>query len=398
MGGGGVELRTDALRFLLQLGEGLGKTGLQLPQPGEGLLLLLERPLRIPRAADDLREPGALVVLGVRDVVVELLLQREAGPHVLLGLPDRLLEGGDLRLAVLQTGELELLLRVLDRVVGGDDLLPGADAQLLDRDIGELAVARLAGLALLLTLAGALPVHSPGHAKDERDEDRGQADQQDQQHGAEGQAPVAAVGGAAGAPCGLVEALDGTGHRPVPVVVGQLGDDLVLIDAVLLVEADAAAVAGQEARLPIFGGHRQQGIRAAHPAGEPGLLDPFVGGGGICELVDDHDAERDALILGELVDLLLEPGGILEDARVVDDALVAGQVDRRLRPGRGGRAEHSDGPEGADDAALCGTGSAAGPAAVLRHGLRGVGRVRRAPEHPMDEGIRDVVSVTHRRV
>ena len=82
-------------------GQGLRGVLLQLPQRIEVGLLLLERGQGGLGTADDLAQPAALLLLGVRNVVVELLLQLEGLRHVALGLLQRLGEVADGGIAVL---------------------------------------------------------------------------------------------------------------------------------------------------------------------------------------------------------------------------------------------------------------------------------------------------------
>ena len=77
-------------------------------------------------------EPGALLFLGVGDVVVELLLQFEGFGHVALGILQRLGEVADGGVAVLRLREAEFLLAGLDGVVRFNQQRSALAAQVLD--------------------------------------------------------------------------------------------------------------------------------------------------------------------------------------------------------------------------------------------------------------------------
>ena len=118
-------------------GEGLRGVLFQLAERIEVGLLLLQRGQGGLGAADDLAEPGPLLLLGVGDVVIELLLQLERLGHVALGLLQRLREVPDGGVAVLRLREAELLLAGLDGVVGLDQQRTALAAQLLDAEPGQ---------------------------------------------------------------------------------------------------------------------------------------------------------------------------------------------------------------------------------------------------------------------
>ena len=61
-------------------------------------------------AADDVLQPGALLLLGIRNVVIQLLLQLEGFTHVVPGGRQVLGEGGDGILAVRGHGKGQFLL------------------------------------------------------------------------------------------------------------------------------------------------------------------------------------------------------------------------------------------------------------------------------------------------
>ena len=112
--------------------QGLGCVLFELAERIEVGLLLLERRQGCLGTADDLAQPAALLFFGVRDVVVQLLLQLERLGHVGLGFLQRLGEVADGGLAVLRLGEAEFLLARLDGVVGFDEQRAALLAQVLD--------------------------------------------------------------------------------------------------------------------------------------------------------------------------------------------------------------------------------------------------------------------------
>ena len=101
-------------------GEGLRGVLLQLAEGVEVRFLFLQRREGGLGAADDFAEPAPLLLLGVGDVVVELLLQLERLRHVALGLLQRLGEIADGGVTVLGLGESQFLLAGLDGVVSLD--------------------------------------------------------------------------------------------------------------------------------------------------------------------------------------------------------------------------------------------------------------------------------------
>ena len=94
-------------------------------------------------AADDLAKPRTLFGFGVRDLVVELLLQLEGRGHVFLGGFDVRGERLDGLVAELRLGEADLLLAGADGIVGGNEQAAGLGAEFRDAQ-GRQRVDRLA--------------------------------------------------------------------------------------------------------------------------------------------------------------------------------------------------------------------------------------------------------------
>ncbi len=94
-----------------------GRSSQAPAEESKSAFLLLEGRQRSLGPADDLAEPGPLLLLGVRDVVIELLLQFERFGHVGLGVLQCLGKVPDGGIAVLRLGEAKLLLAGLDGVV-----------------------------------------------------------------------------------------------------------------------------------------------------------------------------------------------------------------------------------------------------------------------------------------
>ena len=151
----GAELRQGLLRAgdlglglgcsRADCGEGLRGVLLQFAERVEISLLFLEGGQCGLRTADDFAEPAALLLLGVRDVVVELLLQLEGLRHVGLGLVQRLGEVADGGVPVLGLGEAEFLLAGLDGVVRLDEQRTALAAQLRDAESGQRIQFRALG-------------------------------------------------------------------------------------------------------------------------------------------------------------------------------------------------------------------------------------------------------------
>ena len=130
-------LASASLRAGADRGKGLRGVLLELAERIEVRLLLLKGGERGLGTADDLAEPGPLLLLGIGDVVIELLLQFEGLGHVALGVLQRLREVPDGGVAVLRLREAKLLLAGLDGVVGLDQQRTALAAQLLDGEPGK---------------------------------------------------------------------------------------------------------------------------------------------------------------------------------------------------------------------------------------------------------------------
>ena len=283
----------------------LGGAGLQLPQLGEVLLLLRERRPGLPRAVDDLTEPRALVRLGVRDVVLELLLQLEGLPHVLLGAGDRLLERPCLLLAVLQLRERELLLGVLDGVVRLHECRSGLPVELRQGHQRTLrrATALLLAPRYVCATTTSLARHDHGtHAHGGEPPDR---------HGAQNRTATTAQTAAEG----RVDALHRALGRAVPVTLVQCGGNVIGVDLLSVAGGEWPGGAGQESCLASLCGHRQHGVIAAETVVGGELLRPLLRIGGIREALYVDHVERDLVFLGQGRDRVLQRGGVTERVR-----------------------------------------------------------------------------------
>ncbi|SIN11416.1 Uncharacterised protein [Mycobacteroides abscessus subsp. abscessus] len=294
-------------------GDRLGGGVLQSAQPGE--LLLLGRQARLGGAApaDDLGEPGALLLLCVGDVVVQLLLQLEAAGQALPGLGEGGLEGSHSLVAVLGAGELQLLGAAGDGVVRGHQQGPGLGAQLREvhrvqrirggsaRDPGGTGGTR--GLRRRAGGAGARSVGAPTPPPP-RPHTHGPRAAGGQQPAAADQSLAAAAPAAGGA-----RGLRGFAH-PVhrgfggtrPVGVAQLREDPILVDPLLLLLGDRARGAGLELGLAGLGGDDQHGVGGAEVVQLGEAAHPGIGTGGVGELIHRDDVEGQVLVLGQPVD------------------------------------------------------------------------------------------------
>ena len=213
--------------------EGLGHLVLEVAQGVELLLVRRQGRTHGLAALDDLLEPGALLGLGVRDLVVELVLELERGPHVLLGLVDVLAERRHGLLPVGRLGEAQLLFRGADGVVRGHELRAGLGAQLLHAELVEGVAAGLLGAApfdgaTLRAPPAAGHEHAAAHGRGHRTcaEDRRQGPTA--VGGALGRAPAARGAGRQGA--GRI-VLGPAGPRAVERAVGGVVEPLHRGDA-----------------------------------------------------------------------------------------------------------------------------------------------------------------------
>ncbi|MFB9071023.1 hypothetical protein ACFFX0_07390 [Citricoccus parietis] len=147
-------------------------TGVEGLQGDAGVLLQVAELVELPGVGgerlvdglapgDDVLEPGALLLLGVRDVIVQLVLQLVGLAHVVLGGLDVLREGLHRPLAVGGHSEADLLLGGPDRVIGADEHGAGLGAQILDGHLieGVLRPLRPAGGLTLLLRLGLVAAH-----------------------------------------------------------------------------------------------------------------------------------------------------------------------------------------------------------------------------------------------
>ena len=317
---GGRQPTAHLLQPSPQLGEELRHRGLEVPQPGELGLLLVEDRVRRPGELEDLLQPLAVRVLveaaGPLQVVV-LPLEPERLGSLGLGL----LEGGPEPLrgldAELGLGERELLRRRTDGVV---DLHEGA------RGLPAQLVGRHGRRALRSPSPGSRALAPAGHG-DECDPAGGQ-DQPPRREATAGATlgPLRRAGDVAGGR--LAVPLGGRAHRAGPVVVGQLRLDEVRPDDVVLLRRQAGVRRGVRAVSAVLDGHSQEHVVAPHARLAEGLLRPGLATG-VVEAVDVDHEQLEPVLGPEVVEHRLQVLDVTAQHPGTVGELV-GDVERRV--------------------------------------------------------------------
>ncbi len=262
--GRGILSSRDRGELLVHARERLRGVLLELAQLVEGLGLLVQPRVGAFEQLEDLRVPGADLVGGVGDGVVQLLLERERLRQVFLGRGERLLELGGRGVSELGLREPELLLARLDRVIGLDKGSGCLTLELLDAHLrhrsGSGRLPRSARHRLRSTSADEKPDDPADHRGDQ---DEGQHPRREP--GTAGTARPAARRSCERRRHAVGRRVHGTG----PVVLRELRLDLILPDRrELLLGQGPGRVGGEEVLAALCRDREQVLVRA----------EPVVGG------------------------------------------------------------------------------------------------------------------------
>ena len=303
----------------------------QLAQIREAAFLLGQGRAGLLGAVDDLAQPGALVRLGVRDVVLKFFLQLEGGTHVLLGLREGCFERFGLLRAVLQLRELQFLFGMLNGIVRLDQARTGALVQFRERDQRPLR-GSIAPPRRYVALPGLVPTAAPlAHQRYHAHAGGGDS----AQHDDAADYPARTVD--ADAAQRAVDAVHGAHGGTVPIAVAQSGNHVVGINVLDLGLAQGPGITREHACLPRIGGHGQYRIVAAETVDLREFLDPVGGVRGIRELIHHDHVEGHVVLAGHLVDALLHLGLITQRVGRVHDARSGIHGGRGLGESRLGR-------------------------------------------------------------
>ena len=281
------------LRELVEFRAGVDQQVAQLVELGG---LLVQRLLGQPAGGDDVDQHRALLRLGLRDGVVELLLRLVRALQGAAGVVHRPGERAGALRAELGDGDVELLAGVAHRLVRGDDGFLGAGLQRFHRQAQHRV--RVVGGELpggLQLLGGGLFLVA---ARDRPDAGAG-AD-----HGHPARAQPG--GGLPGDLARGGRTLDGgqAGARPIGLHERAIHGGVDVVE--FLVGPVPGAGVGADAVLAVLGGDRRdQSVHAA--VGRRGLLRPLLRGV-LAERRQIDDEDRLLVVPHELVDRVFDLG------------------------------------------------------------------------------------------
>ena len=286
--------RLNSLRCLL----------LQVAQLSQLSVLLLSNTGDFLRVINNLRQPGTLLSLSIRDAIGQKLLTLEGLTHQILSARNLLSELGDLLVSVLGTRKLQLLLRMAHRGISLQQGATGAGTQLLQRNLGNGGVVTRRAVGTLRLLLSVLLLAAAVHRVTAGTNSRCRTHTEHTGHHARRATALLSL-----------DTLNRGKSRTRIIAILQLRLDVVLVHLRLLIARQGLRATRQEIRLASLSSNHQHHIGRTPVVLGSQRLRPARRSRRVLKLIDNHHVQIHVVLLRQSRNLRLQGSGITQRVR-----------------------------------------------------------------------------------